>query len=307
MHTADSYQIHFEQLRARYERERGSWDWSAFIDWLIDRRTTLRPASFRKYRSAVVSVLQQQGGLWAAVLWERLRHEGKAARRCDLPRRTAAGKAKSLSSEDQHRLMMWLRGHRGKWDALTEDWLFWSIQTGLRPVEWRDATLHMHTSPVALNVRNARRSNGRAHGDFRTVHLQVDTEAMQALQAFMRRVQCDFDFDAAYQGCRRALHRAAHALWPRRHHHPTLYTGRHQFAANAKASGLAPEAVAALMGHAVTETHQTHYGKRRCGRGELFAMADARDVQRVLDRMQTRAHVKASGVAPVPGVGARSS
>lgn len=63
----------------------------------------------------------------------------------------------------------------------------------------------------------------------------------------------------------------------------TLYSARHQFAANAKKSGLAPEEVAALMGHASMETNQESYGRRVNGiPGGFGVVADHNDVQKVL-------------------------
>lgn len=292
MDTDQAYALRFSQLRARYERARflkeaGHWDWSTFVDWVIALRLTLRAASFRQYRAAVTWALRQTGDPEIQSLAERLRHIEPAAPRGELPRRTSACKSKSLSRDDQCRLMCALHTRGGRWDELAGDWLFWSMETGLRPVEWREACLRAHATGVALNVRNAKHSHGRAHGENRTVHLAIDEELRLSLQRFIVIVQRDFG--AAYQGCRLAIRRATRALWPRRASYPSLYTGRHQFSANAKASGLLPEELAALMGHAVIETAQEHYGKRRSGRGGgLVAAADRRDVQRVRERMQAK-------------------
>ena len=50
--------------------------------------------------------------------------------------------------------------------------------------------------------------------------------------------------------------------------YPTLYSLRHQFAANAKSSYTQSE-VAALMGHGVDVTATIHYGRRASGQGAL--------------------------------------
>jgi hypothetical protein len=300
MQTAERYRARFIQLQMRYLREHGDWDWAAFVDGLIARRPTLRASSYRQYRAAVVWALQVERPEQAEALRARLRDVGSAGRRGDLPCRTSAGKAKSLRIEEVHRLVLWLQDHGGIWDDLAARWLFWSIQTGLRPIEWRDAMLQPNALGYSLQIRNAKHSQGRAHGEHRTVHLQIKASEAFALQAFLDRVQGDFE--AAYQGCRLALHRATQTLWPRRMRQPSLYSGRHQFAADAKASGLAPEAIAALMGHAVTDTHQTHYGKRRCGRAGLIVAADPEDVQRVRARMQARSDIQALR-AGAPSIG----
>ncbi len=297
MQPTEGYQARFVQLQKRYQREHNDWDWAAFVDGLIERRPTLRASSFRQYRAAVLWALQADAPPNADELRARLRDLRSEERCRDLPQRTSARKAKSVRIEDVHRLVVWLQAHGGIWDDLAARWLFWSIQTGLRPIEWRDAKLQANATGYSLEVRNAKHSHGRSHGEYRTMHLQIETSGANALKAFLDRVQGDFE--AAYQGCRLALHRATQTLWPRRMRQPSLYTGRHQFAADAKASGLAPEAIAALMGHAVTETHQTHYGKRRCGRTGLIVAADPCDVQRVRARMQTRSDSQApQTVAP---------
>ncbi len=64
----------------------------------------------------------------------------------------------------------------------------------------------------------------------------------------------------------------------------TLYSARHQFAANAKKAGLEPEDIAALMGHASIDTNQASYGRRASGTpGGFGVVADAHDVERVLE------------------------
>ncbi len=297
--TAFRYQCRFAQLRARYEREQGGWDWAGFVDWLTNRRGELRAASFRQYRAAVIWMLRREGTPGADVLIDRLCVPRFVAPNRTLPARTSSTKAKSISSSDFHHLAVWLQNHGGRWDDLAGTWLYWSTVTGLRPVEWRNATLRANPTSWALVVQNAKHTQGRAHGEDRTIYLQVDVEEAHALQCFLDAVQRDYE--KAYQGCRLALHRATKALWPRKTRYPTLYTGRHQFSANAKFSGLTPEQIAALMGHAVTNTHQTHYGKRRCGRGGLMAIADPGDVYRVLERRQIRKGLQSAAPAPVIG------
>lgn len=300
MDTAEQYEHRFVQLRARYMRERGGWDWPEFVDWLIARRGELRAASFRQYRAAVIWMLRQEVTPQADGLIDRLCKAETATRGRYLPPRTSCAKAKSISPVDFHRLAVWLQNHGGRWDELAASWMYWSMETGLRPVEWRDATLRGYAAGWALNVQNAKHTQGRAHGEHRTIHLQIDAEAAQGLQCFLDAVQRDYE--ESYQGCRLALRRATKALWPRRTRQPTLYTGRHQFSADAKSSGLAPEQIAALMGHAVTDTHQAHYGKRRCGRGGMMvAIADSQDVQRVRERMQSNKVLQTDATAPVMG------
>lgn len=137
---------------------------------------------------------------------------------------------------------------------------------------WRSYARHIHAL-VAVNI------------PLPTKLLMIwHTEgALESLLDFIEKLQTE-QFEEVYEGCRLALWRATKALWPRRKRRPSLYTGRHQFAADAKSAGLAPEVIAALMGYAVTETHQAHYGKRRSGRGHVAVAAEAADIARVVER-----------------------
>lgn len=55
-------------------------------------------------------------------------------------------------------------------------------------------------------------------------------------------------------------------LWPSKKKRPTLYSFRHQFGSDLKASGLEREAMSYLMGHQCTSSIDS-YGDRRAGKG----------------------------------------
>ncbi len=62
--------------------------------------------------------------------------------------------------------------------------------------------------------------------------------------------------------CSGILYNAVEKLWPTRRNHYTLYSCRHQAVANFKAV-LQPAEIAAILGHGITSTAETHYGKKR--------------------------------------------
>jgi integrase len=64
---------------------------------------------------------------------------------------------------------------------------------------------------------------------------------------------------------------ATRACFGKRKRYPTLYSLRHQFAANAKACGLTKAEIAALMGHASEDTAGRHYARRTTGHTGLNA------------------------------------
>ena len=299
--TAADYHRRWERLWTRYTSDDLTPDWPGFIAWLEPRRTTLRPASWRQYRAAVVYVLYQQQVPNAESLRARLMERPlNLPDSKDLPARTSSSKSKKISKDDMDALVNHLSNHGGRRDKLTAQWLVWGLITGLRPCEWRLVEPHREEKEVMLLVANAKHDTRRAHGPERKVHVLLVAECQKALIDFIQSVQSE-DFDEAYEGCRLALWRATKALWPRRKKQPTLYSARHQFAADAKSAGLAPESIAALMGHAVTSTHQEHYGKRRSGRGSVMVEAEAADVVRVVERMEHKSMTASRKTSLAPG------
>ena len=166
-----------------------------------------------------------------------------------------------------------------------------------------------------LRVRNAKNTHGRAHSATRTLIIEVGAEPAEwavifnqpvphlidttcegwaeALRLYTEHHTATAEADARPEVIReRAInqlrkvvaswvHRATQAL---RLPPYTLYSARHQFAANAKAAGLSKIEIAALMGHASPETAGTHYGRRRSGRrgsGGLLVAPSAADVAAV--------------------------
>jgi len=68
----------------------------------------------------------------------------------------------------------------------------------------------------------------------------------------------------------------------------TLYSFRHVFAASAKASGVKPAGLAAMMGHASIETAYCHYGKMRYGWLKVAAAPSLQSLAAVLSRARQR-------------------
>ncbi|WP_051849026.1 hypothetical protein [Thiomonas sp. FB-Cd] len=301
-HTKWAYEQRFRQLCRRYVKDHESEDagdpevpWADFVSWLLTLRPALREASWRQYRAAVVHVLEQSGLSTGDELIARLCTEGRPADAAvHASSRTSHGKARTVKTAELRAILTWLDGHAGRWNNLAARWMLWTTVTGLRPAEWRLAhvTRDPQTLDVALLVQNAKATNGRAHGATRTVVIPAldapDWASLNHLLQAIKRLNAERLYDQAYAGVRQAIRRAARDLWPKRQRRPTLYSGRHQFAADAKSAGLAPEQIAALMGHGIIETHQTHYGKRRCGRGAVRVRAAQHDVEQVLQRAATR-------------------
>lgn len=222
-----------------------------------------------------------------------------------LPRSSLRGPArrsKAMPPGPLCRLRAFLAAGRGRHDALAAQWLEAQRLTGLRPSEWAHARwIEAHDREGrpcgVLEVRNGkvnallRRGNGPLrHLVFRGPLLPRRRASLGAflagLHLAMRRQgnillrpappaagpQRRKALERVYNTVRRRIRTANLALWgpagwDGRGHTITLYSGRHQFAADAKSAGengLPRAVLAALMGHASTVSAR-HYAGRATG------------------------------------------
>lgn len=199
--------------------------------------------------------------------------------------RTSAKKQKHLRVKDLDFISQKLKDSKNKWALPTRIWLISGIITGLRPVEWRQAVYDEEEDK--LIIKNAKNTNGRSHGEFRSIYLnhvpdkekQIILKHSELALAFSN--GGDESWKTYYQGCSNLLKYTCNTIWPKRERHPTLYSARHQFSANLKASGCKPLEIAALMGHAVDDTAMTTYGKKVNGTRGLKPKINQEELKKV--------------------------
>lgn len=211
---------------------------------------------------------------------ERL-ERAKAIANGELKPNTSGQKAKNISKKDLSKLISELMISKSKWAEPTRIWLAAGYLAGLRPIEWSTATIKIDGNEKWLIVKNAKHSNGRAFATERKLKITklgeeefaiLENHVLRANEAFKSNQWNDF-----YSGCRFFLLQTAKRLWPERATHPTLYTSRHMFAANAKAVFGRTE-VAALMGHSSDKTASLHYARKRWANGGMDIEPDSNDV-----------------------------
>ena len=117
---------------------------------------------------------------------------------------------------------------------------------------------------------NAKSTNGRANGVSRTLNITDFTDetfyAVQRMAANGKEWFTEGTYDSVQSQCAQILYRANEAIWRRREATAyALYTCRHQFILNMRASNVPEEELSAMLGHLVTETQMEHYGKRGKG------------------------------------------
>ncbi len=263
-------------------------DYRRFVGWLITRKTQWSRPTWRQYKAAVVYALEieaeQHHDPVAQEALETLLPvdvEGCAP----TTKRTSGSKLKRFPLKDYRQIMAYLDEHPNPWAEDLQRWLAASLLTGLRPREWGQASMTRRGDEDALVVVNAKATNQRAHGPTRTILLggltdderDLIREHLKRATLFAKAGQ----FPRFYHGCAAVLARSVRKMWPKRTEHVTLYSARHQFTADAKASGLLPEEIAALMGHAVDTTATKHYGKKTAGLDMIRVRPDPKEVSRI--------------------------
>lgn len=198
-------------------------------------------------------------------------------------------KTKTVSPERHSRFMSHLRSQRpSKWAALAEMLCEATLMTGLRPSEWATAKLlRSKEAPAVLRVTNAKATQGRANGQFRNIVLDGMSNAELSMIENMLASLARFN-DRSHIGANDAIRRVSRYLYtaskkcfPTSRKAISLYSYRHQFAANAKQAGLTKAEVAALMGHGSDETAGRNYARRVSGRGGIKVSAQAAEVAKV--------------------------
>jgi len=291
--TERSYRQRTKDLVRRCRKEfsihpHEALDYRRFVGWLVTQKTQWSRPTWRQYKASVVYVLEQESELrHDAVAQEALEVllpidvEGCPAR----TKRTSATKLKKFPLKEYRAILARLDKHPTPWAADLIRWLGSSLLVGLRPQEWGNTQYTSFAGEDALITKNAKATNNRAHGPTRTILLGGLTDDERNMikmhvdrsQAFSKAN----DFNRYYHGCAATLARVVRNLWPNRKEYVTLYSARHQFSADAKASGLAPDELAALMGHAVDITAAKHYGKKTAGFEMVRVRPDPEEVKKI--------------------------
>lgn len=210
----------------------------------------------------------------------------KSGEKTYIPKRTSAKKSKNLNEKDLKELLEALSNSNNKWSTATTLWIQAGILAGLRPIEWSNVEIKYNDkNKIFLVVKNAKNTNDRSHGENRNIDLSFLNEKQENLIKNHIKVAKGFYennlWKKYYEGCSNLLRNVTRKIWKNKEKYPTLYTARHQFSSNIKASGYTPEEVAALMGHASDQTAQEHYGKKRYGKKGKGPKPDKNDVKNV--------------------------
>lgn len=233
---------------------------------------TITQESWRSYRAPLkfAAELYHQGEIIDDKVFNRINSvldNTTGLPRKDVEIRTSRKKQKHLSIKDLKIIDSELSESKSIWSKSTRIWLRAGILTGLRPIEWRKSSLIKEDDDLLLRVVNAKNSNNRANGDIRHLNLNhLSSNEINIIRSHLKICEqfseSKDEWEGFYKGCSNLLRNKTRIAFPNRKRYPTLYSSRHQYSANSKASGCRPEELAALMGHASDLTAQMTYGKK---------------------------------------------
>ncbi len=279
-----------EQVARLFRKHEADWQaatarlYRAAIIYVFDQIESHGDVGIQKARRVLLTSNSSEETV--SRLREQVREQRRDAKR--RRPRTATQKVKRFSRKDTEELLKQLAGSRSTWGRPAARWFIAGYLTGLRPGEWQTARMHVdERGGFQLLVKNAKNTNDRAHSEHRTLSLtRLRDDQLRIIRLHLITVHTYAStghFQDLYDACRQLVRRKADAIWPKRSRHPSLYTARHMFAADAKAM-FDQVIVAALMGHASAETAGQHYAPAWSGRGGLGVEPSQKDINAVLHR-----------------------
>ncbi|MGX9960633.1 hypothetical protein ACW0US_17945 [Xanthomonas euvesicatoria] len=286
--TEAFYANTYRLIRQRVAREGGAQvaDFVApiaIVEHLIKRKPDLSKRTWQLYKAAIGAQFEaaiadapdrvvSQEFEFALQKLSAERQTGALTR----GRRTSALKAKGVSTEDFHTLTKYIErnvGQHKRARALLVTCHATQL-VGLRPSEWLGADKVSRDGRTYLVVKNAKATNGRGNGETRSLDLTDCTpEQVDWIDRMLELVD-GHRAPGEYAELQKALGQyicwAARKALSRRKRYPSLYSFRHQFAADAKLASIqagdTKAAVAALMGHGSEATAGRNYAKSKAGR-----------------------------------------
>ncbi|TRO06361.1 site-specific integrase [Ectopseudomonas mendocina] len=229
------------------------------IGALLRAAPEYRPDYFRRLRNALALDQKLRGHFWIA---QEINRTLNPVTLLGLPRKRKQARQQRISDDD---FASWVRALLAKGLKVEAGALMLISMTGARPCELSNISIE----GSRIKIPGAKHSHGGLRGADRT--LEADEDFCQlvcnALEAFRSDVR-------SLDSIRIVIHEAAKEVFSRGKP-PSMYTLRHQFGANLKASGMSRVEMAYVMGHQATDSIG-RYGDKRYGRAEAVKVRPAK-------------------------------
>lgn len=230
------------------------------IGALLRAAPDYRPDYYRRLRNALAFDQKNRGNFWAA---QEINRTLNPVTVLNLPRKKKQRRPQKLSNAD---FGVWLRCLAERDMPVEAGALMVISLTGARPCELSGISIDGHR----IHISGAKHSHDGLRGASRT--LEADEGDCNILRTALAAFRCQH---RSLDSIRVALHQVASELFGRRKV-PSMYTLRHQFGSNLKASGMSAIEMAYVMGHQATDSI-SRYGDKRLGRAEAVKVKPASD------------------------------
>lgn len=219
-----------------------------------------------------------------------LMKDARGLTKSEREKKTSSKRKKVITSQHIDMIEDITKKKSSKWGQALVIFLKAAVATGLRPNEWRTAELYYDDQDRCIvKTINFKANEVRSYAPFREIDITgIPPEYLDSVKkhvSIIEGITKNGLIDEYMLGCSSLLYWCNKKLWPKRKANITLYTGRHQFSANAKASSdVSDTERAAMMGHKTTVTSRERYGKTRTGNQGLSPkIADEAVLKRILN------------------------
>jgi len=250
---------------------------------LLDSALDYRPAYWRRLKRAIQHTLEHYGRNKAAQIIGALQNPitvpNSPLHKLKKPKQK---RVKRVSQEEHEKL---LKHFINKNDCQMLGALEIVRILGCRPSELGYLKI---LSDRAIFISSAKKTEDGLRGLDRTLYLDEETHKRFVRAYYLLNLDSTTTHDNSViiKRLQRRLQTATKSLWPRRHHHITFYSYRHQLGSDLKSSGLPPQTIAAIMGHQNT-TSVERYGDKRTGTTRMLPFPTQATINRVRTPKQT--------------------
>lgn len=231
-----------------------------------------RPDYFRRLRNALAFDQRKRGQFWIA---QEINRTLNPVSVFGLPKKARKTRARKLSDEN---FSAWVSALVNRNLVVEAGALLLIYLTGARPCELANITI----SDQQIFIPGAKSSHKGLRGADRKLDAEkhICSLAENALRVLKSQPR-------SLDAIRMSIHSVAVDLFGKKKA-PSMYTLRHQFGANLKASGMSRIEMAYVMGHQATDSI-SRYGDKRQGRADAVKVKPAagEDLSRVRDTRPT--------------------
>ena len=243
-------------------------DWMQFAEYFIEvRRPSLSAKTFTLYRSSLLSYVSNEQFRMKLL-------SKKAVKKEMLMERSSSLKKKSFPESDLLKTIEEIKLSNSKYKDLLYHLSIVTPVVGLRPIEWFDAKYEIQY----LVVKNAKQKKFKTaenalftHRLIPLDHLspEVHTSIKKLIEEFEKHNKNEWS--ELYESLRKVFKYILINIGKYKTY--TLYSLRHQFACNLKASKISKPLASYLMGHNSLDRMRRNYGRTVAG-SEIFSFSE---------------------------------